>query len=189
MAVALEVVGLAGGGRGRVGRHQHVGAINPVYPVEIGVGQRQAGDGHVHRRNGVEGLFMLAPAGIADKALVADQEALAADHELGVEIRGVGQLQPVQRRHRRVGDYGIGGLAVAGTVIGRAANRPYLVEIGLQRQAVPASGFVSQAGAQGQRVGVNRLARVTDRFIPAAQVDHQPAFRDGVDDRGLGLNR
>ncbi len=106
MAVALEIVRLPGGRGGRGRRNRNGRPADAVDPQQIGVGEGQVFDRRVDGRERIKGLFMLAPGHIADKALVAEHEPLAAERELGVEVGSISYLQPVQRRHRRIDDDG-----------------------------------------------------------------------------------
>ena len=135
------------------------------------------------------GLLMLAPARIADKALVADQQALAADGEFGVEVGRIGQGQAVERGHRRIGDGGIGRLAVARAVVGGAADRPDLVEIETQLEIVPITGVIAQPGANGSGIGIQRLAVVASPSHSARAGRSPRALRDDADQRQFGMRR
>jgi hypothetical protein len=109
---------------------------------------------------GVEGLLVLAPADVADEALVVDEDALAAEGQLQLAARRPGQLQAVELGDVRVVDDRIGRLAVqAGgdardlDVVVLRTDLADVLELDQALEAVPVAGLPAQAGAQGQGLG------------------------------------
>ena len=69
-----------------LGGSLHLGTKDPVHPVEIAVSEGEIGDGLVRDRDSIEGLFVLPPRPLADKAFVRDRDFLATGLDLRVPV-------------------------------------------------------------------------------------------------------
>jgi hypothetical protein len=166
-----------------------VGALDPA--------QREVG------ADGVEGLFVLAPADIADEALVVEQDALAAGGDLQGGAGRPGQLGAVQ-----FGDVGVVDHRVAGLVGavqrrgGRAgdvdrvvlgADLADVLELDQALDALELGALPAEAGADGEGRGVVLQGGglgLVDAFVAGPDFEDQLAGGDLVaDGRRRGRRR
>ncbi len=115
----------------------------------------------VHDAQAVVGLLVLAPADVADETLIVEVDALAAERDRRIGERRVGELQAIHFVRLRVGDDGIGRLAVHGAVVVGVPG-PEHIALGEERGVPRLAGFEAEAGAQRERVGVFGHAGLID---------------------------
>ena len=138
---------------------------------------------------------MLAPADIADKALVAEDDALTPEiesqigrvvHGLG-EPHAIGELQPVERHHVRIGNRRIERGRAAFERIEEVLGPQMLQEVEFRerREAVKLAGLVADPRADRRGGRVPRLILLIHVLVAQPQVDQWRSRLDRVGQRGL----
>ncbi len=156
-----------------------VRAEDGVDVVDVGVGQGHAGQRFELSQGAVIGLLVLAPGHAADKALVVQVDALAAEHGVAVLVV-VAQQGLVDLAAVGVGDHRIVALAIAGAVVGGIADAADVVRFHQAGKSVPLAALQADAGAQGLGVGIVEGVVLVDVLVAVARIDADLALVDQI---------
>lgn len=150
-------------------------AVHAQHAVEIGISHDWCAVAkYIAQRDGIEGLFVLAPAGIAEEALVIELHALPADS--GAEpLARISNIRLIYFGGPGVDHERISRLTVGAAVVVLIEQRLHVLSVGIQLPVWCKHPAVAKTQAQGICLRALRECIVVDLFVAIAQFEHRPA--------------